>query len=237
MCGRYTLTMPIDSMRALFGFDTLPNLAARYNVSPGQDVPAVRSGEAGNRVLVILRWGLVPSWAKDPAIGNRMINARGDTVAEKPSFRNAFRRRRCLLPADGFYEWQPIGKGPKQPWYIRLEGGAPFAFAALWEHWQGADGSELETCTIVTTDANEVLTPIHHRMPVILPPAAFETWLSGEASEALSLIAPYEGRMESWPISTAVNKVANDGPDLLEPVETTPPSSPGKPAPGQLDLF
>lgn len=248
MCGRYTLTAPIDSMRALFGFDSSPNLAARYNIAPGQDVPAVRLAGDGTRNLVLVRWGLVPSWARDPAIGNRMINARAETVAEKPSFRSAFRRRRCLIPADGFYEWQVVGKGPKQPpkqpWYIRLEGGAPFAFAGLWEHWQGADGSALETCAIVTTDANAVLAPIHHRMPVILPPDAIAAWLDGPPEAAAPLMAPYRGRMEAWPVATRVNKVENDGPALVEPVAppaaAAPPTgeaAPPRPAPGQLDLF
>ena len=232
MCGRYSLTTPVEAIRALFGFDALPNLAPRYNIAPGQDVAAVRVPASGDgREFTAFRWGLVPSWAKDPAIGNRMINARAETVAEKPSFRAAFRHRRCLIPADGFYEWQKQDKGPKQPYRITLEGGTPFAFAGLWEHWQDPGGDEIETCTIVTTEANDTLTPIHHRMPVILDENAFEAWLAADPKEAGALLQPYRGRIETTPISTLVNKVANDGPEIIEPV--APPGAPG--APGSED--
>ena len=235
MCGRYTLTMPVDSMRELFGFDASPNLAPRYNVAPGQDIPAVRFSETGKRELAAFNWGLVPAWAKDPAAINRMINARGETIGEKPTFRAAFRRRRCLIPADGFYEWKSASKGVKKPYYIRLADGKPFAFAGIWEHWEGGDGDEFLTCAIVTTDANNQLLPIHHRMPVILPPAAHETWLVGDTREVGPLIARYSGSMETWPISTLVNKVQNDGPELLERSEVA--AAPEKPIATQMDLF
>ena len=232
MCGRYTLTTPLDGMRALFGFDAMVNLAPRHNISPGQDVFVVRGTE---RELVALRWGLIPSWAKDPAIGNRMVNARAESGAEKPSFRSAFKRRRCLIPADGFYEWQGAKGGPKQPFHIRLEGGALFAFAGLWEHWLDGAGNEIETCAIVTTEATEALATIHHRMPVILDPAGFDTWLGGEAHDAGALMQPYPGGFETWPVSTRVNKVVNDDASLLEPVTIDP--SVESAAPRQLDLL
>ena len=235
MCGRYTLTMPIDSMRELFGFNAQPNLAARYNVAPGQDVPAVRLSESGERELAGFNWGIVPSWAKDPASFNRMINARGETIGEKPTFRAAFKRRRCLIPANGFYEWKSIGEGVKQPFYIRLEHGEPFAFAGIWERWEGGDGDEFETCAIVTTNANDQLLPIHHRMPVILPPADYRTWLAGETRALDPLMVSFRGKMEAWPVSTIVNKVQNDGPELLERSEVDGPAQ--KLPLTQMDLF
>ena len=191
MCGRFNLTTPTDSLRALFGFDEMPNLPPRYNIAPTQDVAVVRLAGAERRpAFALLRWGLIPAWAKDVSIGSRMINARAETVAEKPAFRNAFRRRRCLIPADGFYEWEKRPDGAKQPWRITLESGAPFAFAGLWEHWSGADGSEAESCTIVTTAAADSIARIHERMPVILDRADFPAWLSGTPEEAQTLLQP-----------------------------------------------
>lgn len=236
MCGRYTLTMPIDSMRELFGFEGAPNLAARFNVAPGQDIPAVRVPDNGHgRMLAGFNWGLVPSWVKDPATAKRMINARGETISEKPSFRAAFQRRRCLIPANGFYEWKPISKGVKQPYYIQLESGMPFAFAGIWERWEGGDGDLFETCAVVTTEANAALMPIHHRMPVILHPDTYETWLTGDIKESGSLMVPYTEPMESWPVATLVNKVQNDSPDLIAIAELV--EAPEPPAKKQLDLF
>jgi len=228
--------MPIDSMRELFGFEARPNLAARYNVAPTQEIPAVRIRYSGEgRELAAFSWGLVPSWSKDPANANRMINARGETIAEKPSFKNAFKRRRCLIPANGFYEWKGSGKGPKQPYYIQLADGLPFAFAGIWERWEGGDGDHWETCAIVTTDANDALRPIHHRMPVILAPDNYENWLTAEPKEAEAFMVPYTGEMQAWPVATLVNKVQNDGPELLARSEVAPP--PEKPKPAQMDLF
>jgi len=225
--------MPIDSMRELFGFDAQPNLAARYNVAPGQDIPAVRINDASTgRQLAGFNWGLVPSWVKDPATANRMINARAETIAEKPSFRAAFQRRRCLIPANGFYEWKSAGKGIKQPYYIQLEGGTPFAFAGIWERWEGGDGDHWETCAVVTTEATEALMPIHHRMPVILPPEAYETWLTGDVKEVDGSMMPYSGPTEAWPVATLVNKVQNNSPELVEQADPLAP-----PAQSQLDLF
>lgn len=235
MCGRFSLTTPLEGLRALFGFEELPNLAPRSNIAPTQRVAAVRRGEEGARHLVELRWGLVPSWSKDLAIGARMINARGESVAEKPAFRSAFRSRRCLIAADGFYEWQPPagGKGPKQPYRIEFAGRPPFAFAGLWESWRDPadrEGAPVESCTIVTTAASEPLRWLHDRMPVILAPADFERWLSpGSDPDALqALLRPWPeaedayGPLSVYAVSTAVNKVANDGPELLEPLAPPP---------------
>ena len=218
MCGRYSLTTPVEALRALFGFDELPNLEPRYNIAPTQGVVAVRIAASGaKRELTAFRWGLVPSWAKDVAIGSRMINARAETVAEKPAYRNAFKRRRCLIPADGFYEWKKAPDGGKQPWRIALEGDAPFAFAGLWEQWMAPEGSEVESCTIVTTDAAPDIAPIHHRMPVILDPVAYDTWLAGEPQEAQALLHPYGGKLRAYRVSRQVNNVRNDDSSLFDP--------------------
>jgi len=233
MCGRFSLTTPTEGLRALFGFDELPNLPPRYNIAPTQDVAGVRlKGDDGAPSFTLFRWGLIPSWAKDPSIGSRMINARAETIAEKPAFRAAFRRRRCLIPADGFYEWEKLSDGGKQPWRVTLEGGVPFAFAGLWEDWLGADGSEVETCTIVTTDAAPSIAHVHHRMPVILDPADHALWLRGTTDEAAALLHPYRGKLVSYRVSTRVNSVRNDDAALLEPVE-----APEKTEPAQLDLL
>ncbi len=189
MCGRYSITKPVEAMRQLFDFaGPLPNLPARYNVAPTQEVPIIRSqggdGDGGGgRALAMLRWGLIPFWAKEPSIAYRMINARAETVATKPAFRAAFRARRCLVPADGFYEWQKRGRA-KQPFRIVLKGEALFAFAGLWERWSGGEGEVIESCTIIVTEANELLRPIHDRMPVILDPADLGAWLDGSQAEA-----------------------------------------------------
>ena len=237
MCGRYSLTTPVEALRRLFDFPEQPNLAPRYNIAPTQQVaavrlappPAVDAGEGGaeaahetGRHLAMLRWGLIPSWAKDAAIGSRMINARAETLAGKPAFRAAFRKRRCLLAADGFYEWRKGAEGPKQPYRIALEDGGPFAFAGLWERWRDPrEGAWVETCTIVTTDANALLRPIHHRMPVILDPADHAAWLDpATAPEAAQeLLGPYAGAgLVAYPVSLRVNKVANDDPAVIVPL-------------------
>ncbi|MCG8592798.1 MAG: SOS response-associated peptidase [Kiloniellales bacterium] len=222
MCGRYTLTTPLEGLRDVFLFEESPNLAPRYNIAPTQEVPAVRLGpEDGRRHLVPLRWGLIPSWAKEVSIGSRMINARAESVAEKPAFRTAFRQRRCLIPADGFYEWQARPSGPKQPYYIAQAAGGPFAFAGLWERWtDGESGEALESFTIVTTAASRRLEALHHRMPVILAPADHAAWLDpasgADALQALLRPAP-EAAFVAAPVSTRVNAVRNDDPSLIEP--------------------
>lgn len=232
MCGRYSLTSPIEGLRALFDFDELPNLQPNYNIAPTQGVPVVREKAGGGRQFTAMRWGLVPSWAKEIGGGPPLINARSETVAEKPSFRAAFARRRCLIPADGFYEWKKVEEGPKQPYRIALPGDAPFAFAGIWEHWQDAQGSELESCAIVTTEASPQIAEIHARMPVILPRESFDSWL---AEPDTGLLKPYGGELRAYPIGRAVNKVANDDPSLWEQVEETTGAKPPKAQ--QLDLL
>lgn len=231
MCGRFTLTSPLDALKELFGFLERPNLQPRANIAPTQDVLAVRPGEDGARHAVALRWGLLPPWAKDRKFGARMINARAETVASQPAFRKAFAARRCLIAADGFYEWQAREAG-KQPFRICRGDGAPFAFAGLWERWhdpeEAPDAPAVESCTILTTDANALLRPIHHRMPVILPPEAHAAWLAPDAGpDALqALLKPLDPEgWRAYPVSSRVNKVANDDLALLDEVaeEAAPP--------------
>lgn len=225
MCGRFTLTQSPERIADLFELEALPQFVAGFNIAPTQPVPVIRCGPAAQRQFDYLYWGFVPSWAKDPSIGARMINARSETVAEKPAFRTAFKRRRCLVLADGFYEWQKVGS-KKQPYYFHLLDHQPFGFAGLWDYWHGPDGSELESCTILTTAANALMQPIHDRMPVILPPEAYTTWLdpaSQTAPPLLPLLRPYpESQMQSYPVSLAVNHPRYDHPDCILPLEATP---------------
>ena len=233
MCGRYALYTPIEAVARLFGAEEIHarDVAPRYNIAPTQEVPVVRvspypaagaeeAREAPPRELALARWGLVPFWAKDPSVGNRMINARGETVAGKPAFRAAFRKRRCLVPADGFFEWQKTADG-KQPWYIRDAGGEPMALAGLWELWDPPDGGEpLASCAIITTGANDFMRPLHDRMPVILDAAGRAAWLDPDAAPARleALLAPApEGILEAWPVSRRVNSPFNEDPSLVEP--------------------
>jgi putative SOS response-associated peptidase YedK len=220
MCGRYTIIASPEALRALFGYEEQPNFPPRYNVAPTQPIAIVRLVD-GKRHFALVRWGLLPSWVKDPKTFTLLINARGESAAEKPAFRAAMKRRRCLIPADGFYEWQAAGER-KRPFYVHAKSGAPLAFAGLWETWTGPNGEELETAAIVTTTANRTLKPIHDRMPVIVPPEAFDLWLDGaavDATTAAALIASApDNLLEAYEISTAVNRTANDDPKLLEPV-------------------
>jgi putative SOS response-associated peptidase YedK len=219
MCGRYTLSTPVGRLAEEFGFDgSGVELSPSYNVAPGTEVPTVLL-DGGERRLEMLKWGLVPSWADDPGIGSRMINARSETAPEKPSFRRAFRSRRCLIPADGFYEWKRE-RGGKQPFFFRMTDGSPFAFAGLWESWEGDGMGPIRSCTILTTAPNRVVGEVHNRMPVILPPDAYDAWLGSEAEkeELVSLLAPYpDDAMEAYPVSRAVNSPRNDGPGCIEP--------------------
>ena len=197
-----------------------PNFPPRYNIAPTQPIAIVRLVD-GKRQFALVRWGLLPSWVKDPKNFTLLINARGESAIDKPAFRAAMKRRRCLIPADGFYEWQKAGER-KRPFYVRAKSGAPLAFAGLWETWTGPNGEELDTAAIVTTTANRTLAPIHERMPVILAPEAFDLWLNSnevDATTASALIAPApDGLLEAYEISTAVNRTANDNPKLLESV-------------------
>ena len=222
MCGRFTLRTPAAAVAERFALLEIPPFSPRFNIAPTQPVPVVRlrpEGPDPRRHLAFLRWGLVPGWAKDPAIGNRMINARAETAAEKPAFRAAWRRRRCLIAADGFYEWRKEG-ARKQPYFIHQVDDGPFGFAGLWESWEGPDHGAIETCTILTTDANALIRPIHDRMPVILPPEAYARWLDIDVDrpdELRALMVPYASEaMAAYPIATTVNNPANDAPACLE---------------------
>ncbi|CAG0960172.1 SOS response-associated protein YedK [Burkholderiales bacterium] len=234
MCGRYELHAHPAAIALAFGLAEPPGLAPRYNIAPMQQVPIVRVNAHGVRELVHVRWGLVPRWAKDPSIGARMINARGETVRDKPAFRTAYRRHRCLVPADGFYEWATRGddKGARQPVHIGMKDGATFAFAGLAERWLGPDGEPLDTCAIVTTDANALLTPVHDRMPVIVAPRDYARWLDPAVADPSELIAPCpDDAIRVAPVSTRVNSVRHDDPSLIEPLRPSAADAPGDDAP------
>jgi len=217
VCGRYELHSNPAAIALAFGLAHAPSVRPRYNVAPMQEVPIVRVSASGARELVAVRWGLVPRWAKDPAIGSKMINARGETVATKPSFRTAFRRHRCLIPANGFYEWMPAADGRKQPVLIAMKDGDVFAFAGLYERWLTGDGAPLDSCAILTTDANELLRAVHDRMPVIVPPDQYARWLDPAQDGPQALVAPYpSGLMTWWPVSSRVNSVRHDDASLIE---------------------
>ncbi len=233
MCGRYSITTNPEAMRRLFRFlNPVPDLPPRYNAAPTQLLPVVRRGRGGARELVMLRWGLVPSWAKEPDIGYRMINAKAETVAEKPAYRTAFMRRRCLVPADGFYEWQQHSK-QKQPYRITLKDGALFALAGLWERWQRG-GEPLETFTVIVTEANELIGPIHDRMPVIIGPADHDAWLeAADTTIPMALLQPYPaGEMRAYPVSRRVNAAKNDDPEVIAELPPDLPFGDGCEAPG-----
>jgi putative SOS response-associated peptidase YedK len=217
MCGRFTLRTPKERVKREFQLQEEPPIEARFNIAPTQNILAVRQME-DEREAVLLKWGLIPSWAKDDSMSARLINARSETVAEKPAFREAFKRSRCLIPADGFYEWKREGKG-KQPFFFSLRDGRPFGFAGLWDRWRGQDGKVIESCTILTTEANEVLRSVHDRMPVILHPETYNVWLEQDvrAIESLKeLLGPYPAsEMTSYPVSAQVNSPRNQGEDLI----------------------
>lgn len=217
MCGRFAFYSPAEATAALFGVADAPPVEARYNIAPTQAVAAVRDAPAGGRELALLRWGLVPFWAKDPSIGNRMINARAETVAEKPAFRAAYRQRRCLVLADGFYEWHREGNS-KTPYYISPADGQPFAFAALWENWSGKEsGESIQSTTLITTEANAFMAKLHHRMPVVLNPPNADRWLQGEAG-ALDYVIEHMPELRAWAVDRRVNNARNEGAELIEAV-------------------
>ena len=224
MCGRYTQSKSAEMIAKAFQIDNVSDIKPRYNIAPTQSVLTVLQPSASaNRQGKMLHWGLIPSWAKDRKMGSKLINARAETVAEKPAFRSAFRKRRCLVVADGFYEWQQQeNKKQKQPFYFRLSDGEPFAFAGLWEHWQDATGEEIESCTVLTTEANDLMRPIHNRMPVILEPKNYDLWLDAEATkpELLQpLLHPYPTEeMTAYPVSTVVNKPVNDSAECINSI-------------------
>jgi putative SOS response-associated peptidase YedK len=222
MCGRYVLSAEPQQVQQEFNLSKVPELAPRYNIAPSQPV-AIITNDAPHE-LTLVKWGLVPSWSKDPKAGYKMINARSDSAAEKPSFRAAFKRRRCLIPVSGFYEWTTVD-GKKQPHYIFVKDKAVFSFAGLWEIWHGPDGEELWTCSILTTDANETIERLHHRMPVILDGEERDIWLNNDTgvAELKLLMKPFDAnQIDYYPVSKAVNSPNNDNPTLIERDE--PPS-------------
>ena len=248
MCGRYAITTAPEAIRRLFGYLEQPNFPPRYNVAPTQPIPIVRMVD-GARQYALVRWGLIPAWVKDPRGFSLLVNARGESVLDKPAFRNAMKRRRCLIPADGFYEWKNEGKF-RRPFYIRPRTGEPMALAGLWETWTGPNGEEMDTAVIVTTQANRMLSALHDRMPVVVPPEAFDFWLdcdNVDATSATALMMPApDNALEMHEVSAAVNKAANDTPELIEPATNTvetlvaPASRPKRRAEaddGQASLF
>lgn len=234
MCGRFVLNANAEQLKLLFDLAETPReIAPRYNIAPTQPVAIVRvsAASAGSddlaRELTYTQWGLIPSWAKDPSIGQKMINARAEGLAEKPSFRAAFKRRRCLVPATGFYEWKKSGSN-KQPYFITMEDGEPFAFAGLWETWSSPDGGELETCTIITTEPNDLMSQLHNRMPVILPRDEYATWLGSgkddspaQLSQLHHLLRAYPAEeMTCWPVDRKVGNPRHEGAELIESVKS-----------------
>ena len=239
MCARYTLRIGSQTIKDLFELDEVPKLPERFNIAPTQEVPAVTQGRDGERKLRMLRWGLVPHWAKSPAVGNQMINAKSETLLERPAFRMAFERRRCLLPADGFYEWKEVpiedsqaslfggtssvksGKTRKQPYHITLKDGSPFAFAGLWSRWSDPAGQVVDSCTIITTPANKVIEPIHDRMPAILQRNEFARWLDQNVQDVRHLqplLAPLPSEeIKIVSVNPVVSNPKNDSPECIEP--------------------
>ena len=220
MCGRFVLTTDGDVIQTAFNLTTMPDmLTPRFNIAPSQPIAVITNEQSDT--LTFHKWGLIPSWSKDPAIGNRMINARSETAAEKPSFRAAFRRRRCLIPADGFFEWHQLADR-KQPMFIYLKDQPVFAFAGLWEVWYSPEGDEIRSATILTTEPNDFMATIHNRMPVILPPEDYEAWLvpdEQDPADLQSLMRPFAAdQMAAYPVSTFVNRPSNDTPETIEPL-------------------
>jgi putative SOS response-associated peptidase YedK len=219
MCGRFVLDASGEAVQQAFNLEIPPDLVPRFNIAPSQAVGIISNQDP--RALTFVRWGLIPSWAKDPSIGNQMINARAETAAEKPSFKNALRRRRCLIPANGFYEWPQKGSPPI---YIHLQDHALFAFAGLWEVWNSPTGEEIRTCTILTTEPNDFVKAYHHRMAIIMRPEHYAAWLDPDeraAMELMPLLNPIDAEsMRAYEVSKAVNSPANDSPDLIQPLRS-----------------
>lgn len=222
MCGRYTLRTPAADWAPTFDVEPPADVQLRFNIAPTQEAPIVRLDAEGRRQALLARWGLIPSWADDPSIGSRMINARCETAATLPAFRQAYERRRCLVPADGFYEWKSENKR-KQPYYVRRRDGRPWAFAGLWESWR-RDELRITSFTILTTDANAELQSLHGRMPVILHLADYQRWLAGDAASRAALLAPFPyAELTHYAVSPAVNRAAYDAPDCLQPAVVEAP--------------
>jgi putative SOS response-associated peptidase YedK len=242
MCGRFTAAAPPELIAEAFDLSELPNLEPRYNIAPTQEVPVVRDlPQGGGRRLDLLRWGLIP-YGTDPtapAGAGVLINARAETVDEKPSFRTAFLRRRCLVVSDGFYEWKRL-PGGKQPYYLKLRSGRPFGFAGLWDRWEPEDREPVESCTILTTEPNSLVRPIHDRMPVILGPDAYDLWLDptpGRTARLKGLLRPFgDDEMVAFPVSPLVNRTENDSPECIEALRDAP-AAPEAPQAEQGELF
>ena len=215
MCGRYALTSPPAVLAERFHLLWTPELEPHYNIAPSQTIPVVRETGQG-REMALLRWGLIPSWAKEASIGMKLVNARGETLADKPAFRSAYRQRRCLIPADAFYEWKAIA-GRKQPYCIRMRDGGPFGMAGLWERWKAPDGQTVESCAIVTVDANALIAELHERMPLILAPDDYDAWLRAESQQLPPAVAAQD--MRSYPVSPLVSNARNDVPACLDPID------------------
>jgi putative SOS response-associated peptidase YedK len=228
VCGRYRLSRRAEVLSSFYAEYQGMDWDARYNIAPTQTVPVItQAANQPTRRASLMRWGLIPSWAKDAAVGAGMINARAETAAEKPAFREPLERRRCLIPADGFYEWKWTGKS-RQPYCFELAERRPFAFAGLWDRWRAADGRALETCTILTTTPNQLLADIHDRMPVILAPASHDVWLDPgfqNVSALSAMLRPYDSEMmRRYPVSDRVNSIANDDPECSERFDPLPPA-------------
>lgn len=221
MCGHFSLTTSPTKLSGIFRLSVISHLDPHCNIYPGSQIAAIRQTDQ-QRTLDYLHWGLIPPWAEDPKTCYRIINAKAETVHKAPAFRSVFRNKRCLIPADGFYEWQQLEKGRKQPYYIRPKGGGPFAFAGLWEKWQGKEGQVIESCTVITIESNKLIKPIHDRMPLILKPGDYELWLDPEIKDIRPLqviMKPYqEEKMEAYPVSASVYNSRNDFPECIEPV-------------------
>jgi putative SOS response-associated peptidase YedK len=221
MCGRFVLMTPSKSLAERFDTQEVLHEKPRYNVAPTQNILIVRfDSRTGRREMCMVRWGLIPSWAKDPSMGNRLINARGESVHTKPAFKTSFRFRRCLVPADGFYEWQKMGK-VRQPYLFRMADNTPFAFAGLWDRWRSAEGQITESCTIITTPSNKLILSLHDRMPAILRPEDYGTWLDPKATPdvLLKLLSPFPAElMTGVPVSSKVNKTTYEGADSIDPI-------------------
>jgi putative SOS response-associated peptidase YedK len=225
MCGRFTLKTPREVVAKQFGVEIDEELESRFNIAPTQTIAAIRPAVGGEgREFVLLKWGLIPSWAKDASMGAKLINARSETVTEKPSFREAFKRRRAIIPADGIYEWQRTGKG-KQPYFFQMRDGSLFGFAGLWDKWRNEEGEVVETCSILTTEANEVFSPAHERMPVVLHPESYDEWLDADPRGVESLkelLRPYpSSEMIAYPVSTLVNSPQHQGAELIKGLNAT----------------
>lgn len=224
MCGRFALKMPDAVLLSHFRLAECAAVAPRFNIAPGTEIPVIRHSPEGKRVLHLLRWGLVPHGSSDAAIGVKLKNARAETLAVKPSFREAFRRRRCLIPADGFYEWRSEGR-VRQPYYFSLKSGEPMALAGLWESWRAPDGRILRTVCLITTAANAEMSPVHDRMPMIVAPEHWDAWLTAPAADVVSLMRPCpNGALQLWPVDRRINASGADGSDLIQPLALALPA-------------